>query len=86
MYTLPKIERFNQNVLSINTTYTIVFSLLCSLSTIDNTEFCPLFTDVCECLKLETPKEIIESSLKKYLHSDVEADKIDLMFLFYTIY
>jgi phosphoenolpyruvate carboxylase len=36
--------------------------------------------------KLETPKEIIESFSKKYLHSDVEADKIDLMFLFYTIY
>lgn len=84
MYTLPKIERFNENVLSKYNIYNSVFITL-PFQSIDNTgALLPLFTDVCESgfKKLETPKEIIESFSKKYLHSDVEADKIDLMFRF----
>ena len=84
MYTLPKIERFNQNVLSKYNIYNSVFITL-PFDSIDNTgALLPLFTDVCETgfKKMETPKEIFEFFSKKYLHTDVEEDKIDLMFRF----
>lgn len=84
MYTLPKIERFNQNVLSKYNIYNSVFITL-PFDSIDNTGvLLPLFTEVCETgfKKQETPKEIIEFFSKKYLHSSVEGDKIDLMFRF----
>ncbi|MBD0726297.1 phosphoenolpyruvate carboxylase [Flavobacterium sp. L1I52] len=84
MYTLPKIERFNQNVLSKYHIYNSVFITL-PFDSIDNTgALLPLFTEVCETgyKKMETPKEIFEFFSKKYLHTDVEADKIDLMFRF----
>ncbi|MES2239181.1 MAG: phosphoenolpyruvate carboxylase [Bacteroidota bacterium] len=84
MYTLPKIERFNQNVLSKYNIYNSVFITL-PFDSIDNTgALLPLFTDVCETgfKKMETPKEIFEFFAKKYLHTDVEADNIDLMFRF----
>lgn len=84
MYTLPKIERFNQNVLSKYNIYNSVFITL-PFDSIDNTGvLLPLFTEVCESgfKKQETPKEIIDFFSKKYLHSTVEADQIDLMFRF----
>jgi len=84
MYTLPKIERFNENVLSKYNIYNSVFITL-PFTSIDNTgALLPLFTEVCETgfRKMETPKEIIEFFSKKYLHTDVEEDKIDLMFRF----
>ncbi len=84
MYTLPKIERFNQNVLSKYNIYNSVFITL-PFTSIDNTgALLPLFTEVCETgfKKMETPKEIIEFFSKKYLHDDLEEDKIDLMFRF----
>jgi len=84
MYTLPKIERFKQNVLSKYNIYNSVFITL-PFDSIDNTgALLPLFTEVCETgfRKMETPKEIFEFFSKKYLHTDVEADKIDLMFRF----
>ncbi|WP_413998300.1 phosphoenolpyruvate carboxylase [Flavobacterium sp. W1B] len=84
MYTLPKIERFNQNVLSKYNIYNSVFITL-PFDAIDNTGvLLPLFTDVCEngFKKQKTPKEIVEFFSEKYLHSSNEADKIDLMFRF----
>ncbi|MBE0393615.1 phosphoenolpyruvate carboxylase [Flavobacterium sp. PL002] len=84
MYTLPKIERFNQNVLSKYNIYNSVFITL-PFDSIDNTGvLLPLFTEVCESgfKKQETPKEIIDFFSEKYLHSTVEADQIDLMFRF----
>ncbi len=84
MYTLPKIERFNQNVLSKYNIYNSVFITL-PFDSIDNTGvLLPLFTEVCEAgfKKQETPKEIIEFFSEKYLHSTDEGDKIDLMFRF----
>jgi len=84
MYTLPKIERFNQNVLSKYNIYNSVFITL-PFDSIDNTGvLLPLFTEVCESgfKKQETPKEIIDFFSEKYLHSTVEEDQIDLMFRF----
>ena len=84
MYTLPKIERFNQNVLSKYNIYNSVFITL-PFDSIDNTGvLLPLFTEVCETgfKKQETPKEIIEFFSQKYLHSTDEQNQIDIMFRF----
>lgn len=84
MYTLPKIERFNQDVLSKYNIYNSVFITL-PFDSIDNTGvLLPLFTDVCESgfKKQETPVEIVNFFSKKYLHTDSETNKIDLMFRF----
>ena len=84
MYTLPKIERFNQDVLSKYHIYNSVFITLL-FDSIDNTGvLLPLFTDVCDTgfKKQETPVEIVDFFTKKYLPTDSESDKIDLMFRF----
>lgn len=84
MYTLPKIERFNQTVFSKYNIYNSVFITL-PFDSVDNTGvLLPLFTEVCEkgFQKQETPKEIVEFFSKKYLHTDDEADEIDIMFRF----
>lgn len=84
MYTLPKIERFNQNVLSKYHIYNSVFITL-PFDSIDSTGvLLPLFTDVCEIgfKKQETPKEIVDFFAKRYLQNASETDKIDLMFRF----
>ncbi|MFM9825877.1 phosphoenolpyruvate carboxylase [Flavobacterium sp.] len=84
MYTLPKIDRFNQEVLSKYHIYNSVFITL-PFDSIDNTGvLLPLFTEVCDkgFKKQETPKEIVNFFDKKYLHSVSEEEKIDLMFRF----
>ena len=84
MYTLPKIERFNQDVLSKYHIYNSVFITL-PFDSIDNTGvLLPLFTDVCEIgfKKQETPKEIVDFFASRYLQNASETDKIDLMFRF----
>ena len=84
MYTLPKIERFNQDVLSKYHIYNSVFITL-PFDSIDNTGvLLPIFTEVCDngFKKQETPKEIVDFFSKKYMHSASEKDKISLMFHF----
>lgn len=84
MYTLPKIDRFNQEVLSKYHIYNSVFITL-PFDSIDNTGvLLPLFTEVCDkgFKKQETPKEIVDFFDKKYLHSTSENERIDLMFRF----
>ncbi|WP_026709145.1 phosphoenolpyruvate carboxylase [Flavobacterium frigidarium] len=84
MYTLPKIERFNQNVLSKYNIYNSVFITL-PFDSIDNTGvLLPLFTEVCESgfKKQETPKEIMEQFSEKYLDDKSEENQISLMFRF----
>lgn len=84
MYTLPKNERFNQEVLSKYNIYNSVFITL-PFDSIDNTgALLPLFTDLCDngFKKHETPKEIINFFADKYLQNSSENDKIDLMFRF----
>ena len=84
MYTLPKIERFNQDVLSKYHIYNSVFITL-PFDSIDNTGvLLPLFTETCETgfKKQETPKEIVDFFSNKYLNNASEEEKIDLMFRF----
>jgi len=84
MYTLPKIERFNQNVLSKYHVYNSVFLTL-PFDSIDNTGvLLPLFTEVCEkgFKKQETPIQIVDFFTAKYLDSASEWERIDLMFRF----
>jgi len=84
MYTHPKIERFNEEVLSKYNIYNSVFITL-PFDSIDNTgALLPLFTDGCEngFKKQETPKEILDLFAQKYLSGASETEKIDLMFRF----
>ncbi|KAF2338148.1 phosphoenolpyruvate carboxylase [Flavobacterium tistrianum] len=84
MYTLPKIERFNQDVLSKYHIYNSVFITL-PFDSIDNTGvLLPLFTETCETgfKKQETPKEIVDFFSNKFLNNASEEEKIDLMFRF----
>jgi len=84
MYTPPKIERFNQNVLSKYHIYNSVFITL-PFDAIDNTGvLLPLFTEICENgFKNElNPKQIMDQFSDKFLDTKTEAEKIDLMFRF----
>src|SRR6476661_2649076 len=84
MYTLPKIERFNQEVRSKYHVYNSVFLTL-PFDAIDNTGvLLPLFSEVCEkgFSKNETPKEIVDFFAKRYLENPNEKQLIDLMFRF----
>lgn len=84
MYTLPKIERFNQNVLSKYHIYNSVFITL-PFDAIDNTGvLLPLFSEVCDngFKNNWTPKQIVDFFADKYLDNASEEDKISLMFRF----
>ena len=84
MYTLPKIERFNQNVLSKYHIYNSVFITL-PFDAIDNTGvLLPLFTEVCNngFNNNLSPIEIVNSFSQKYLDNVSEEEKIGLMFRF----
>lgn len=84
MYTLPKIERFNQNVLSKYHVYNSVFLTL-PFDAINNTGvLLPLFTEVCNkgFFKNETPKQIVDFFASKYLDNLEEEELINLMFRF----
>ncbi|WP_445452366.1 phosphoenolpyruvate carboxylase [Flavobacterium sp. 25HG05S-40] len=84
MYTLPKIERFNQNVLSKYHIYNSVFITL-PFDAIDNTGvLLPLFSEVCDAgfKKNWSPKQIVDFFSEKYLDHATEEQKIDLMFRF----
>jgi phosphoenolpyruvate carboxylase len=84
MYTLPKIESFNQNVLSKFQIYNSLFLTL-PFDEIDNTGvMLPLFSEVCDkgFKKQETPIQIVDFFASKYLDKASELDRIDLMFRF----
>jgi len=84
MYTLPKIERFNQNVLSKYHIYNSVFITL-PFDAIDNTGvLLPLFSEVCDngFKNSLSPVEIVDSFSQKYLDTVSEEEKISLMFRF----
>ena len=84
MYTLPKLERFNQEVLSKYHIYNSVFITL-PFDSIDNTGvLLPLFSEVCDTgfKKQENPKEIVNFFAEKYMNSASEKEKIDIMFRF----
>lgn len=84
MYTLPKIERFNQNVLSKYHIYNSVFITL-PFDAIDNTGvLLPLFSEVCDngFKNNWSPKQIVDFFADKYLDKATEEQKIELMFRF----
>ena len=84
MYTLPKIERYNENVISKYQIYNSVFITL-PFDSIDNTGvLLPLFSEVCDTgLKNNlSPIEIVNSFSQKYLGTVSEEEKIDLLFRF----
>lgn len=84
MYTPPKIERFNQNVLSKYHIYNSVFITL-PFDAIDNTGvLLPLFSEVCEngFKKEWNPNQIFDHFSEKYLDDQSEENKISLMFRF----
>lgn len=84
MYTLPKIELFNQNVLSKYHVYNSVFLTL-PFDSIDNTGvLLPLFAEICEkgFKNEESPKQILDTFAEKYLETDSETQRIDIMFRF----
>jgi phosphoenolpyruvate carboxylase len=84
MYTPPKIERFNQNVLSKYQIYNSVFITL-PFDAIDNTGvLLPLFAEVCESgfKKHWNPSQIVDFFTEKYLDDQSEKNKLDLMFRF----
>lgn len=84
MYTLPKIERFNQNVLSKYQVYNSLFLTL-PFDEIDNTGvLLPLFAEVCEkgFKNQETPIQIVDFFFNKYTDRKSELDRIGLFFRF----
>ena len=84
MYTLPKIERFNQNVMSKYHIYNSVFITL-PFDSIDNTGvLLPLFNEVCDngYKNQLSPLEIVNAFTNKYLDVISEEEKISLLFRF----
>jgi phosphoenolpyruvate carboxylase len=84
MYTLPKIERFNQNVASKYNIYNSVFITL-PFDEINNTGvLLPLFAEVCEngFKNHHSPEEIFDTFVAKYLDNPTQQEKESLMFRF----
>lgn len=84
MYTLPKIERFNQNVASKYNIYNSVFITL-PFDEINNTGvLLPLFSEVCESgfKNNQSPEQIFDTFVTKYLDNPTQQEKDSLMFRF----
>ena len=84
MYTLPKIERFNQNVASKYNIYNSIFITL-PFDEINNTGvLLPLFAEVCEngFKNQLSPEEIFDAFVLKYLDNPTQKQKESLMFRF----
>jgi len=84
MPALPKLKRFNENVLSKYQIYNSIFSTL-PFDGVDNTGvLLPLFHKVCEKgFKIgKNPSEIVERFFHKYQDNPSETDKTDLLFRF----
>jgi len=84
MSALPKLTRFNDNVLSKYQIYNSIFTTL-PFSTINNTGvILPLFQEMCEkgFKKGQNPTQIVENFLSKYQDSPSKKDKTDLLFQF----
>lgn len=84
MYSLPKLERFEQNVASKFNIYNSIFITL-PFDEINNTGvLLPLFADICEhgYKKNQSPEEIFDTFVIKYLENPTEDEKTSLMFRF----
>jgi len=81
---LPKLSRFNENVLSKYQIYNSVFTTL-PFDSISNTGvLLPLFHELCKkgFEEGKNPTEIINSFFTKYLENPTEKEKIDMLFHF----
>lgn len=84
MYTLPKIERFQQHVWAKYHLYNSVFITL-PFDAIDNTGvLLPLFSEGCVkgFQQQRTPVEIVNAFAAKYLEQVTESEKLNLLFRF----
>ncbi|QTD36753.1 phosphoenolpyruvate carboxylase [Polaribacter batillariae] len=84
MSALPKLSRFNENVLSKYQIYNSIFMTL-PFDTISNTGvFLPLFHKVCKkgFQEGKNPTEIVETFFRKYQENPTEKEKTDLLFRF----
>jgi phosphoenolpyruvate carboxylase len=84
MSTLPKLTRFNDNVLSKYQIYNSIFMTL-PFDTINNTGvLLPLFHEICKkgFENGNNPTEIVEKFFKKYQENPSEKEKKDLLFQF----
>jgi phosphoenolpyruvate carboxylase len=84
MSALPKLARFNENVLSKYQIYNSIFMTL-PFDTISNTGvLLPLFHDICEkgFAAGKNPTEIVETFFEKYQENPSEKEKKDLLFRF----
>ena len=84
MSTLPKLTKFNDNVLSKYQIYNSIFITL-PFDTINNTGvLLPLFHKVCEkgFKNGKNPTEIVDKFFKKYQDTPSDSDKKDLLFQF----
>ena len=84
MYTLPKIERFQEQVASKYNIYNSIFMTL-PFDKIDNTGvLLPLFSKICEegYANHKNPKEIVQQFFDKYVENASEEQKINLFFRF----
>lgn len=80
----PKIDRFNENVLSRYQIYNSIFITL-PFDEISNTGvLLPLFSEVCEkgYEENQNPSEIVERFFKKYYDKPSEKERVDLLFRF----
>ena len=81
---IPRLERFNQEVLDKFKIYNSIFITL-PFDEISNTgAMLPLFEETCKkgYEKQHTPKEIFEYFIQKYLPEFTEEQKLDIMFRF----
>lgn len=80
----PKIDRFNENVLSRYQIYNSIFITL-PFDEITNTGvLLPLFSELCEkgYEENQNPSQIVEEFFKKYYEKPSEKERIDLLFRF----
>ncbi|UOB17572.1 phosphoenolpyruvate carboxylase [Abyssalbus ytuae] len=80
----PKIERFNESVLSKYQIYNSIFITLPFDEIINTGVLLPLFSELCEkgYDKNQNPTEIVSSFFKKYFDNPSEEEKISLLFRF----
>ena len=80
----PKIDRFNESVLSKYQIYNSIFMTLPFDDIVNTGVLLPLFAEVCEkgYAKDQNPTEIVASFFKKYQEQHSEKEKIDLLFRF----
>ena len=84
MRTLPKLQRFNENVLAKYKIYNSIFMTLPFDSINDTGTLLPLFQKICKdgFAKGKNPAEIVAYFSDKYLDKPTEQERIDLLFRF----